>query len=107
MSSNKIKDLNDKIEQMRKELEELEAAQKEEERLTPVYKLAIALHENLCHANHTDGCGWYYEFKNKRHDWDGNSHSWYLEKAVKLKEELHKNQIDLQQAIRTLEIMVR
>jgi hypothetical protein len=44
-------------------------------------RLADSLHSTLCTWNHTDGCGWYYEFTNKKPDWDGNEHGWYLAKA--------------------------
>lgn len=37
-------------------------------RLTKAQKLAVVLHANLCHANHTDGCTWYYTNDEKR--WD-------------------------------------
>lgn len=29
--------------------------------LGPEIELAEFLHDNTCHINHTDGCGWYYE----------------------------------------------
>ena len=46
-------------------------------------KLAIYLHKNFCYANHTDACGWEYEFKKKDHDWSGYSHKHYLDQAAK------------------------
>ncbi len=43
--------------------------------------IAIHLHSVQCKQNHTDGCGWYYEIKNKVHDWNGHSHKRYLASA--------------------------
>lgn len=45
-------------------------------------ELAELLHENLCHANHTDGCDWYYnKWTNPGYD-----RQRYLEKAWRLRE---------------------
>jgi hypothetical protein len=46
-------------------------------------KMAIYLHSNFCHHNHTDACGWEYEFNAKGHDWTGYSHKHYLQEAAK------------------------
>lgn len=45
------------------------------------YSLAVILHRRLCHANHTDQCGWDYEFRNEMPDWNANTHAEYLHKA--------------------------
>lgn len=47
-------------------------------------RMAILLHDKLCHSNHTDQCGWYYEIDGIKHDWTGYAHKTYLEKANKL-----------------------
>lgn len=47
-------------------------------------RMAILLHENLCHSNHTDQCWWGYEMDGIEHDWTGWTHKKYLEKADKL-----------------------
>lgn len=52
--------------------------------LTPVQKLAIAIHDATCHSNHIDMCGWMYEIKQGYHDFSGQSHQTYLRKAEKL-----------------------
>lgn len=39
--------------------------------------LAVQFHELMCHDNHTDGCGWYYE-----KDWTGWAHKRYLDRAT-------------------------
>lgn len=62
----------------------LAAAQDEMNGMTPEQRIAIRLHDTTCRWNHTDGCGWFYEFKDKQHDWSGSSHKSYLEKAFKL-----------------------
>lgn len=41
-------------------------------------KMAIKLHEMLCHGNHTDYCGWYYEIRDGVHDWNRWEHQHYL-----------------------------
>lgn len=51
---------------------------------SPAGKFAISLHKKECIHNHTDGCGWFYEFTNKEHEWDGYVHKGYLEKARKI-----------------------
>lgn len=48
---------------------------------SPVGKFADQLHGKMCTWNHTDGCGWFYEFVGKEHDWSGNTHARYLTKA--------------------------
>ena len=59
--------------------------EKEYESLLPENeRIAILLHNNLCHSNHTDRCGWYYEMKGVIHDWSKYQHKQYLEKANKL-----------------------
>ncbi len=59
--------------------------------LEELKELAIFLHEEFCHANHTDGCSWHYEFKRangakeaKEHDWTGYAHKYELERAAKI-----------------------
>ena len=49
--------------------------------MPPEKKLAVALHELLCHSNHTDGCGWFYEIRNNVHDWNRGTHNDYLQMA--------------------------
>jgi hypothetical protein len=56
--------------------------------LEELKELAIYLHSNFCHYNHTDGCGWEYEYSKDgngktQHNWTGYSHKDYLEKAAK------------------------
>jgi len=76
--------LQQEINEKQKELEKLKKEFQDLKSLGPEYMLAFSLHAKLCHYNHTDGCGWYYEIHDGVHDWTGGSHLSYLEKARKL-----------------------
>lgn len=39
-----------------------------------IQKLAIEMHNCTCQHNHTDGCSWLYEMKDKKHDWSQREH---------------------------------
>jgi hypothetical protein len=45
--------------------------------------LAIFLHDTQCGYNHTDGCGWYYEYSGiyKNRTWESSEHKSWLHKA--------------------------
>ena len=62
---------------------------------SPDHQLATELHGMLCNQNHTDGCGWHYEFKNKKDDWTGFAHTEYLKKAQKLICHCDKESMDI------------
>ena len=47
-------------------------------------RMAILLHDNLCHSNHMDQCGWCHEKNGIEHDWTRWTHKKYLEKADRL-----------------------
>lgn len=47
----------------------------------PEHKIAVQLHDTLCHHNHSDGCGWFYEVSDGIHNWYGSTHERYLTKA--------------------------
>jgi hypothetical protein len=57
-----------------------------------LYELAEFLHTVECKQNHTDGCGWGYEYKYSGPDrtggtvpdWDGWAHKRYLARAHKV-----------------------
>lgn len=66
---------------------------------SPDKLLAKELHGMLCQWNHTDGCGWFYEFKNKEDDWTGHSHGQYLIKAQSLIGKCKDHNITVDQAI--------
>lgn len=45
-------------------------------------RLAIKLHESLCHHDHTEWCSWFYEIKEGlEDDWSGYAHRDYLDRA--------------------------
>lgn len=61
---------------------ELKRAESGGGELSPEQTFAIALHETRCRWNHTDGCGWEYEIKNRtEHQWGDWTHAKYLEQA--------------------------
>ena len=70
--------IDKKIAELQKEINELKAQKVALAELTDEKKLAIVLHDVLCHSNHTDGCDWFY-FENKGiHKWEGYAQSHYL-----------------------------
>ena len=76
--------IEEKIKQHEQGLIDLHAQLIEAKLESPDHQLAKELHGMLCTWNHTDGCGWHYEIKNKQDDWTGHAHSEYLKKAQKL-----------------------
>jgi hypothetical protein len=72
-NSEKIKKLEDELAQAKKEQVEFNA-------LTEEQRLAEIIHSKMCHWNHTDGCGWFYD------KWSDNRHNGYrveyLNKAI-------------------------
>lgn len=73
-----IAELEKEIAEKTAEIDRLKKAEEELDKLGVEYKMAIRLHECLCHHNHTDGCGWHYEIKNGIHDWNGREHQFWL-----------------------------
>lgn len=78
----KIRELQEKIDELTNELES-EQEEIRRSNLDPEeIEIAELLHEELCHHNHTDGCGWYYG------NWGDKvleySRQQYLDKARKL-----------------------
>lgn len=74
-----------RIAELKAELEQLEATEKVLATMDPEHRIAIKLHEMLCHHNHVDGCGWEYESQNGLPNWDGHAHARYLSKASHVK----------------------
>lgn len=86
-------DLEKLEEKQRRLTEEIEDAKKliEDQKSKPRnYQFAFKLHDMFCCTNHTDGCSWYYEIKNNRHDWSGYAHKRYLDSANELMKFLEK-----------------
>ena len=71
-----IKKLEDKIEELKRERDELEA-------MPDNQRLAELIHSTQCHSAHEDQCGWYYE------SWEkiGSTRSGYLDRANKILKE--------------------
>ncbi len=97
--------LREEIANLQSKLVEVEAAEEIERQLPAEHQLANILHELLCHWNHTDGCGWYYEFKNRVADWDRDTHKGYLKKAVNLIARCEREGITPEDAIRIYKLM--
>lgn len=66
-------------------LARVELEKEKEDSLTIVHRLAIVMHDKNCSWNHTDGCGWFYEYSKGEHKWDGHAHKEWLSKARKAK----------------------
>lgn len=59
--------------------------------------LADRLHSLDCGLNHTDYCGWFYDFQAKD-PWERFSHKEYLKKIVKCPE-IYKNYIEAKEVL--------
>jgi hypothetical protein len=75
--------------------------QEEEEALSDVQKLAIALHEQKCNSNHMDQCSWGYE---GRPDDNTTWHKWTHRRWVDQATKLLKNAGDIDSAYLWLNI---
>ena len=84
MSNITISTIEEQILKGKQDLKELEEKLKEAKEQSPDHQLATELHSMLCTWNHTDGCCYFYEFKNGKDDWNGSAHGAYLKKAQKL-----------------------
>ena len=113
MSTNRIAELERELAQHKAELEKLikeekeaaEKAQAEIDNNDPLKQLAIRLHGILCKHNHTDGCSWYYEVKNERHNWIGHEHQSWLKKAREVSTKLEEVGITEEQAFEVIKIL--
>lgn len=63
----------------------IEEKKQEQAELTPAHALAEELHAHLCHHNHTDGCGWFYDNWHKQLA-DFSARKKYLEMAQRMLE---------------------
>lgn len=99
MSSQTIFGIEEQIKKRQQELKDLEGQLVEAKLQSPDKQLATELHGMLCQWNHTDGCGWYYEFKDKKDNWAGSSHGEYLKKAQKLIHKCEQENVTVDQAI--------
>ena len=76
-----MKEAADKILKIDEELESLKAFE-------PPERIAIVLHDLICRHNHTDGCSWFYELKDKVHDWEKAEHKDWLKRVSGLRNSL-------------------
>jgi len=82
--------IDDRITQLKKEIENLED-QKVAEQIEEKYKkTATLLHEQFCHWNHIDGCSWMYDDDK----WIEPVRKEYLRKAEKLLQVFTEGEIE-------------
>jgi hypothetical protein len=86
-------------------LKDLQAQLEKAKLESPDHQLAKELHSMNCTWNHTDGCGWYYEMKNKQDDWTGHAHGEYLKKAQRLIHKCQDDGVTVEQAIALYKIV--
>jgi hypothetical protein len=99
MSQLTIFGIEEQIKKRKQELAELEKSLVTAKLESPDHQLARELHSMLCKWNHTDGCGWFYEIRNKQDDWNGSAHGTYLKKAQKLIHTCKDEDITVEKAI--------
>jgi hypothetical protein len=105
MTSLTIFAIEEKIEKNKEDLKDLESQLEYARSQNPVHQLAIELHNMQCRWNHTDGCGWYYEFQNKKDDWTGYAHTEYLKRASSLMAKAEKENISIDQMMAIYKIV--
>lgn len=76
-----MSEVDKKIKTLKTELDSLEAESVALNSLSRVERLAIHLHEKMCHYNHADGCSWHYEIYKGIHDFTRPAHVRYYDKA--------------------------
>ena len=103
--SKTIEQLKHQVELLYDQIREEEAAEAQLARMNPEYLLAIELHDVLCHSNHTDACGWYYEFAGKEHNFAGGAHDHYLIQARKMISLLEKSGMEMVHTMTVLKIL--
>lgn len=86
--------LREEAQRLLAEAARLEGQARDLERLGPEIGLAIAIHETTCTANHTDGCGWFYE-DNQQFLKDGTTKNGYVRRAKKLIQLAQKHEIPI------------
>ena len=81
MSKVTIASVEKRIAETKQELTELEHQLKTYQAEPREQQLARELHDLACNANHTDGCGWYYEIHKGIDDWSRSEHREWLKRA--------------------------
>lgn len=105
MSQLTIFGIEEKIKQHKADLAKLEKDLVTAKLESPDHQLAKELHGMLCTWNHTDGCGWFYEMKNKEDDWSRPAHGEYLKRAQKLIHICDKDGIQVERAIEMFKLI--
>jgi len=100
-----VKSIEQEIAKTKKTLENLEEQLLNAKSESPDQQLAKVLHSKLCHWNHTDGCGWYYEMNNGIDDWTRSEHGNYLTKARKMIGMCEKRHISVNDAIEIFDMV--
>lgn len=99
MSHNTIASYEADIKKREQELVAAKEQLKKAKLESPDKQLAKELHNMLCYWNHTDGCGWFYEFKDNQHDWTAYAHGQYLLKAQNLIGKCKEHGIAVEEAL--------
>lgn len=72
--------LQRQADELKEQLAAVEAEIRRQDGLPEVERLAEHIHKKMCHFEHTEACGWYYE----DNDWTKWAHARYLEQAKKV-----------------------
>ena len=78
-----IGEIDARIAKLSEELEQLTAARRTYDEMTPQELLAIELHGRLCRRDHAEACAWYYELDGNKHDWGEPIHQQWLASATR------------------------
>lgn len=78
----RMSEIDRAIEKLREDSDLLKIELDHLKAMAPVERLAVELHELLCHANHADGCGWHYEINKGIHDWARGDHARWRSRAL-------------------------
>lgn len=100
-----VNELKRKIKSHSDELQKLQAQLEETVNEPLEYSVAKFLHGSMCHHNHIDDCGWYYEIVNDNHNWDCSQHKVYLNTSRKLLKYCESKEIDINDVIHAFEII--
>ena len=94
-------DLDHDIEMLEEQIEDLKRLKKQKEKevyrasVTPAQEMADLVHKHICHANHTDACGYYYETWDNYGQFPFSARKDWLAKAEKLIKIVSVSQVEL------------
>lgn len=95
---------SEEILRLQAQIRTLEKEQAAFDALSEEKQLAIILHDLMCTWNHTDGCGWCYEFSGGVHNFSGQAHKDWLEKAKELIKICAWNHVEVEAAVDILKL---